>query len=425
MRVLLYQLVCPFFFVLCALAAPYVSLSQTRRPRIVNGSNVPSSEFPAVTPVILNQQFLCTGTLIAPKYVLTAAHCFFDSDKRRNIGDTEAVMYFNGQLFRSKRVYINPAYNSFNICADSEPDAALIEMEREVLDIPPVQLAQSPVEVNSVVTLVGYGEVGRGALGAIHKFPEPFTVEYGIASIDAIDTTYIAWTFDHGESNTAPGDSGSPAFLDDGASRYIVGLTCGGTGNSEFGTVSVDTRADILGQWINSVLVPEAPLTLSSATLLFFSPTSGRNFLGIVGEISIPAGFVPAGKIVTVRIGKFTENFRLTARGTGHGGRTDKIALRGPQRRGEFLTSSLNLRLNIKSRAAFRALMELGVPTMRAALPSQIVQLPVRIELDGLVWESSAELQFQSELREWRVVSGSFRGANQVHNRGAKTRAIP
>ena len=114
--------------------------------------------------------------------------------------------------------------------------------------------------------------------------------------------------------------------------------------------MSVDTRADILGPWVNSALIPKAPLTLSSATLLLFSPTSEKNFLGIVVKISIPAGFVPGGQIVKVRIGKFTENFRLTARGTGHGKKkTDKIVFRGPQRRGEFLTSNLNLRLNIKS----------------------------------------------------------------------------
>ena len=60
-----------------ALATTCAALAFAAAPSmaIVGGSNAAAGEFPSVAEVIFGKGFLCTGTLIAPDYVLTAGHC--------------------------------------------------------------------------------------------------------------------------------------------------------------------------------------------------------------------------------------------------------------------------------------------------------------------------------------------------------------
>jgi hypothetical protein len=78
----------------------------------------------------------------------------------------------------------------------------------------------------------------------------------GETPIDAITTAHIIWNFDNdNESNTAPGDSGGPAFITIDGQQYIAGITSGGDSDPHrLGDRSFDTRVDPLANWIDSVL---------------------------------------------------------------------------------------------------------------------------------------------------------------------------
>ena len=58
-----------------AAACAALAFSATPSMAIVGGSNAAAGEFPSVAEVTLGGAFLCTGTLIAPNYVLSAGHC--------------------------------------------------------------------------------------------------------------------------------------------------------------------------------------------------------------------------------------------------------------------------------------------------------------------------------------------------------------
>ena len=70
-----------------ALAAACAALALSAAPSmaIVGGSDAAAGEYPSVAEITFGKGFLCTGTLIAPNYVLTAGHCGSVTRRRRRL----------------------------------------------------------------------------------------------------------------------------------------------------------------------------------------------------------------------------------------------------------------------------------------------------------------------------------------------------
>ena len=62
---------------LIAAATARTSLALTAAPSsaIVGGHDAAPGAYPSIVEITFGSSFLCTGTLIAPNYVLTAGHC--------------------------------------------------------------------------------------------------------------------------------------------------------------------------------------------------------------------------------------------------------------------------------------------------------------------------------------------------------------
>ena len=60
-----------------ALAATCACLALTAAPSnaIVGGKDAPAGAYPSIAEITFGKSFLCTGTLIAPNWVLSAGHC--------------------------------------------------------------------------------------------------------------------------------------------------------------------------------------------------------------------------------------------------------------------------------------------------------------------------------------------------------------
>jgi V8-like Glu-specific endopeptidase len=184
--------------------------------------------------------FLCTGTLIGPKLVLTAAHCVDDHE----IEVASYVIYFGtdvvdendpGFIFMTSAVstVFHPDWDINDLEAGN--DIALIHLADEV-PITPAALRRTPItgaDVGSPIELVGWGITsGDGEDSGLKRH-----VTSNLADFD--DKLLLVG---NSETNTCNGDSGGPAFLDAGAGQEVIGVTS--FGDVDCAIQGVDTRVD-------------------------------------------------------------------------------------------------------------------------------------------------------------------------------------
>jgi subtilisin-like proprotein convertase family protein/V8-like Glu-specific endopeptidase len=185
----------------------------------------------------------CTGTLISPTHVLTAAHCL------EGVSNSGAFFEVNGQTYNSSKVTIHENYNANQF--DAGYDLAIIELDRAVNGVEPMNINRTTPQVGTMLTLVGFGEGGTSQGG---YDPNDTGKQVGQTELEEVSQTHISWNFDsHNESNTAPGDSGGPAFVEVNGEFLIAGVTSGGDGDAHtLGDYSFDTRIDNLADWIDN-----------------------------------------------------------------------------------------------------------------------------------------------------------------------------
>ena len=199
--------------------------------RIINGEQ--TSDYDAVG--IVNDQ--CSGTLIAPNAVLTAAHCV------EGLSPSQGSFEVGGQRYEVE---------SFHVHSNQNADLAVMILKENVQGITPYQLNRTTPQVGQMLTLVGFGATGDGNSGHNGSFG---TKHVGQTPIDQVTNDLIIWNFDNNsESNTAPGDSGGPAFITVDGQLLLSGVTSGGDReDAAIGDTSYDGRVDSFVDWIDSV----------------------------------------------------------------------------------------------------------------------------------------------------------------------------
>jgi len=187
----------------------------------------------------------CSGTLIAPRVFLTAAHCD-EGVSRVAVTFDSSYVYPTGTTHWGTW-HADPAYDQ----KQSDPhDIAVVVLDQAVRGITPARLPKagslSGLGGDQRFTSVGYGAqaVTNGPGGKTFHYADIRYVATGTLNSVTPSWLRISQNASTGNGGTCYGDSGGPNFLGAGAheTRIVAGTTI--TGDTPCRSTNVDYRLD-------------------------------------------------------------------------------------------------------------------------------------------------------------------------------------
>jgi hypothetical protein len=166
--------------------------------RIIQGAECSAANSPVVLVSVAppgDFADICTGILITPNVVLTAAHCMPGSLTGVNV-------FANGRSIPISRILIHPAYRIDTVQDLIFYDVALVYLSQPTLNNTLPLVTSRLVSVGEPMAIFGYGLDELGVQGVLRS---------GLMTISDVTETHISAQFTGRQSNTCGGDSGGPA----------------------------------------------------------------------------------------------------------------------------------------------------------------------------------------------------------------------
>jgi V8-like Glu-specific endopeptidase len=206
----------------------------TESPAVaVDASVMPSS---AIGRLDFGDEAFCTASVIGPRLILTAAHCFFDEDTFERMQPTLFLAgHDSGRSVAESAVkgyYMPAAFDIDKFMNSSEVDGydyALVTLADDISDMTGILevYAPSDAELNALIDIDGPGfeQIGYGVTGGFNPMMR------GPCHITKI---WPGGTYGHG-CGSVKGDSGAPDLIIIDGEYVIIGIE-----SAELGDIDVE-----------------------------------------------------------------------------------------------------------------------------------------------------------------------------------------
>lgn len=236
--------------------------------RIVGGTEVqPAHKYP--WQIGLKNRggtsYWCGGAVINDRYILTAAHCFFDSNGNQEPAE-DLVVGVGDHLMSSTsddvaatktigvaEVILHPSYDS----DDFDNDVALVKLS-EVLafsaEVRPVCLPEddSKTYAGAAGIASGWGTLSSGGNQPNQLMEVTLPILEPSCWGQTVTDRMLCAGYAEGGKDTCQGDSGGPLCVVEGDRYYEVGVTSHGSGCADANSPGVYSRVSKFLSWIKA-----------------------------------------------------------------------------------------------------------------------------------------------------------------------------